>query len=284
VIDNLPFREAVTGDFEFRIAPGGLPKIVCAAFRELRSGRELRFWRDELLRMRKLPFDAKRDVFVGFYTSAEIGCFLQLGLEPPHHVVDLFVEHRCLTNGMQLPRARLKTTSQSGKTHKSNGRDSLLNALAIRGLAYMDVDTKDAMRDLILSKEPEELTPEERALILDYCASDVVGTEALLRYLLERNQIDWPRALWRGRYTVAAAGMERVGVPIDVPLHQQLSAHWPALRLTDDVMQDVATAAGFRLGLCRLEIARDRDRRRSVSADRRRVARKNKARGAGGFF
>jgi hypothetical protein len=123
VIDNLPFREAVTGDFEFRIAPGDLPKIACAVFRELRSGRELRFWRDELLCMRKLPFD-ERDVFVGFYTSAEIGCFLQLGLEPPCHVVDLFAEHRCLTNGMQLPRARLKTTSQSGKTHKSSGRDT----------------------------------------------------------------------------------------------------------------------------------------------------------------
>jgi hypothetical protein len=94
----------------------------------------------------------------------------------------------------------------------------------------MDVDTKDAMRDLILSKEPEQLTPEERALILDYCASDVVGTEALLRYLLERNQIDWPRALWRGRYTIAVARMERVGVPVDVPLHRRLSANWPALR------------------------------------------------------
>jgi hypothetical protein len=227
---QIPFRDAVSGDFEFRIAPGGLPHIVCAVFRELRGGRERRFWRDQLLRMRKLPFDTRRDVFVGFYTSSEIGCFLQLGLEPPRHVVDLFIEHRCLTNGMQLPRPRRKTTSQSGKTHKSNGRDTLLNALAIRGLAHIDVDTKDAMRDLILSKDPDELTPEERAAILDYCASDVVGTEALLRYLLERNQIDWPRALWRGRYTVAAARMERVGVPIDVPLHRELSAHWPALR------------------------------------------------------
>jgi hypothetical protein len=230
VIGNVPSREVVTGDFEFRITPGGLPHVVCAVFRELRSGRERRFWRDELLRMRKPPFDTERDVFVGFYTSAEISCFLQLGWELPRHVIDLFAEHRCLTNGMQLPRARLKTPSQSGKTHKSNGRDSLLNALAIRGLAHMDVDTKDAVRDLILSKAPEQLTLEERALILDYCAADVVGTEALLRYLLERNQIDWPRALWRGRYTVAVARMERVGVPVDVPVHGRLSANRPILR------------------------------------------------------
>jgi DNA polymerase-1 len=48
--------------------------------------------------------------------------------------------------------------------------------------------------------------------------------------MMERNQIDWPRALWRGRYTSAVARMERVGVPIDTPLHQRLVANWPALR------------------------------------------------------
>jgi hypothetical protein len=228
-MQDLPFREAVTGDFEFRITPGGLPYVVCAVFRELHSSREMRFWRDELLRMRGPPFDVEKDVFVAFYASAEIGCFLELGWQPPRHVVDLYVEHRCLTNGMQIKRERLKTTSQSGKTYKSSGRDSLLNALAIRGLAHIDVDSKDAMRDLILSKEPEELTLEERMQILDYCASDVIGTEALLRYML-RNQIDWPRALWRGRYTVAAARMERIGVPLDAPLHRQLATNWPALR------------------------------------------------------
>jgi hypothetical protein len=227
-MQELPFREAVTGDFEFRIKPGGLPHVVCAVFRELRGGREYRIWRDELLCMGGPPFDIGRDVFVGFYASAEIGCFLQLGWQPPRHVIDLFVEHRCLTNGMQIKRERLKTASESGKVHKSSSRDSLLNALAIRGLAHMDVDTKDAMRDLILTEDNP--SPAQQSEFLSYCANDVVGTEALLRYLLERDQIDWPRALWRGRYTVAAARMERVGVPVDVPLHQQLAANWPALR------------------------------------------------------
>jgi hypothetical protein len=63
------------------------------------------------------------------------------------------------------------------------------------------------------------------AALIDYCAADVVGAEALLRYLLERNQIDWPRALWRGRYTVAVARMEQIGVPVDVALHRRLSAN-----------------------------------------------------------
>jgi DNA polymerase I-like protein with 3'-5' exonuclease and polymerase domains len=90
------------------------------------------------------------------------------------------------------------------------------------------VDTKDVMRNLILTEANP--SPAQRSEILDYCASDVVGTEALLRYFLEHNQIDWPRALWRGRYVIAAAKMERVGVPIDLQLHRRLSVNWPALR------------------------------------------------------
>jgi DNA polymerase-1 len=225
---SLPFREAVSGDFEFRIKPGGLPHVVCVVFRFLRSGRELRLRRDELLRMRQAPFDIDQDVFVGFYTSAEMLCFMQLGWPLPRHVIDLFAEHRCLTNGMPFKRERKKTASVSGKAHKRNGRDSLLNALAIRGLGHIDADLKDEIRNLILTVE--EPTPEQWVLILGYCASDVVGTEALLHYMLERNQIDWPLALWRGRYTVAAAQMERVGVPLDVALHRRLAANWPALR------------------------------------------------------
>jgi hypothetical protein len=66
------------------------------------------------------------------------------------HVIDLFAEHRCLTNGMPFKRERKKTASESGKAHKRNGRDSLLNALAIRGLG---------IRNLILTVE--EPTPEQ---------------------------------------------------------------------------------------------------------------------------
>jgi hypothetical protein len=143
------------------------PRFVCFGSR---SGRELRFWRDELLSMRRSPFDVEKDIFVGFYASAEIGCFLQLGWPLPLNVVDLYVEHRVLTNGLLLKRTRQKTTSQSGKTLKGNGRDSLLNALAIRGLGHMDVDAKDAARNLILM-EPNP-SPAQRSEIVDYCAAE----------------------------------------------------------------------------------------------------------------
>ena len=165
---------------------------------------------------------------MAYYAPAEMGCFLELGWAPPKHIIDLFVEHRVLTNGILPKPERKKTTSVSGKVQRAIGRDSLLNALAIRGLGHLDVDTKEEMRELAMTAD--ELMPEQQADLLDYCANDVAGAEALFNYMVERNQIDWPRALWRGRYTIAAARLERLGIPIDMTLFRRLTENWPALR------------------------------------------------------
>src|SRR3954447_4926089 len=58
--------------------------------------------------------------------------------------------------------------------------------------------------------------------------TDVLQAEALLQRMA--SHIDWPRALWRGRYAAAIARMEHAGVPIDAPLYEQLAAHWPDLK------------------------------------------------------
>jgi DNA polymerase-1 len=215
-------------DFEFRITPGWHPFVRCMVAREYFSGRELRLWRNQLLALRRSPFP-DHAVLVAFYASAEAGCFLELGWEP-RNFIDLYIEHRGQTNGLPRPKRERKKQAhvQSGKTQKSEGRDSLLGALALRGLAHIDVDDKRRMRELVLTED--DPSPAQVTEILDYCASDVIGTEALFRYMFERGQIDQPRALWRGRYAIAAARMERVGIPIDVPLHQRLSENWAAIR------------------------------------------------------
>jgi DNA polymerase-1 len=223
------FAEAWCVDFEYRAAPGEHPFVVCMVGRELHSGREIRLWRGELLAMHRPPFDLDRAVVVAFYASAEVSCFLELGWPLPRNLIDLYIEHRVQTNGLPRPKPeRKETTATSGKVQKGDGRDSLLGALALRGLGHIDVDDKVRLRELILTESnPSE---SQRAEILNYCASDVVGTEALLCYMLDRRQIDWPRALWRGRYAIAAAKMERTGTPVDLPLHRRLAAAWPALR------------------------------------------------------
>jgi DNA polymerase family A len=206
-----PFREIWCVDFEFGSDPRGRPWVVCMVAREFNSGREIRMWRDELLALKKAPFDTGHDVaLVAYYTSAELGCFLELGWPLPANVIDLFAEHRVETNGQKLP----------------CGND-LLGALAIRGLAHIDAGEKEAMRQLIMGQRQWSET-EQRA-ILEYCASDVAGLVALLPVMAPA--IDWPRAKLRGRYMAAVARMERTGIPIDAALHKKLVDNWDTIKL-----------------------------------------------------
>ena len=54
--------------------------------------------------MHKPPFSIARDsLFVAYYASAEIGCYLSLGWPMPVNVLDLYIEFRNLTNGLTTP-------------------------------------------------------------------------------------------------------------------------------------------------------------------------------------
>ena len=204
ILDPLPFTEIWAVDFEFGANAGENPEPVCLVAWELRSGRKLRLWRDELGYAPPYPISA--DVlFVAYYASAEIGCHLALGWPVPQRVLDLFPEFRNHTNG-------IPTVSGSG----------LLGALAYHGLDSIGTVEKDEMRDLILRGGP--WTDAERVAILDYCESDVEALARLLPAMLPK--IDLPRALLRGRYMAAAARMERNGVPIDADTLELLRRHW----------------------------------------------------------
>lgn len=190
---NIPFEEIWCVDFEFRADDGERPWPVCMVALDLKSGREIRLWRNDLIALNRAPFNTgPAALFVAFYNSAEIGCFLELGWPMPDNATDLFVEHRVETNG--LPNIL---------------GDSLLHALAYRGLAHLDAVKKESMRNLVCSQTDWSET--EKHQILDYCASDVRGLAAL--FPLMAPSIDWPRALVRGRYMAAVARMERTGVP-----------------------------------------------------------------------
>jgi DNA polymerase I len=204
------FREVWCADFEFRADSGAHPWPVCIVAQEVKTGRVIRLWRNELLSLTRAPFDVGTDVlFVAYFASAEFGCFLELGWPLPEYVLDLYVEHRVETNG-----------------ERPLCGDGLLGALALRGLGHIDAGEKDDMRRLIL--ERQHWSDEERLRILDYCGSDVTGTVALFSRMAP--SIDWPRALLRGRYMKAVARMERTGVPIDTELYQVLTSNWDSLK------------------------------------------------------
>lgn len=216
-------------DFEFHPAhgqEGSLPVPVCMVAVDLQSGTRLRCWQDELLALPQAPFPTDNGaLFVAYYASAEISCFLQLGWQLPTNTLDLFTEFRWLTNGVPL-------------TH-GNG---LLGALLHFGLPTIGGDEKTAMRELVLARGP--WYQPERIAILDYCETDVVALQNLYPVMLP--MLDWPRALLRGYYMQAVAGMETVGVPIDIKLHTKLLGCWAAIQdqLIVEIDKDFAVYEG----------------------------------------
>ena len=98
-----PPAEVWVIDCEFQSNAGSRPFVVCLCGVELYSNRRIRLFHDELLSMRHPPFGVGKDTaLVAFFSSAEFSCFLQLGWPLPERIVDLFAEHRALTNGRNL--------------------------------------------------------------------------------------------------------------------------------------------------------------------------------------
>ncbi len=182
-------------------------------------------------------------MFVAFYASAEISCFLALGWKLPERILDLFAEFRAGTNGLSVP--------------LGNG---LLGALAYFGLPMMEGDEKTAMRDLILAGGP--WSENNKIAILDYCQEDVV---ALLRLLPK--MMDWVippnnpdqtilgQALMRGRYMAAVAQIERNGIPIDTNILERLLTCWDTIKLAlvKEVDRDYGVFEGLTFKATRFE-------------------------------
>jgi DNA polymerase-1 len=198
------FREVVVVDFEFTAIPGNQPIPVCLVAHELRSGRRFRIWQDQF--GPAPPYATGPDVlFVAFYASAELGCYRVLGWPMPERILDLFVEFRARTNGLETPAGA-----------------GLLGALTYFGLHAMGAIEKKELQEAIGNGTWQGRYSREE--ILDYCESDVMALDRLMPAMLPG--IDLPRALLRGRYMAAAAAMEHAGVPIDVPMLKRLRLRW----------------------------------------------------------
>ncbi len=200
-------------DFEYHPVngiEGNPPHPVCMVVRNLSAGTLNRYSREQLNDLGEAPFDTGPDsLFVAYYASAELDCFIQLGWPLPENVLDLYVEFRNFTNGL----------------HLSYGK-SLLGAMAYFGLASIAPTEKDAMRDLILSRGP--WSKKQESDILNYCQSDVEALEQL--FLVMQPSIDWPRALLRGCYMKAVSQIQACGIPMDVALLQATLLHWDNIR------------------------------------------------------
>jgi DNA polymerase I len=206
------FDEVWLHDFEFITQPGERPDIVCLAAYELRSGRTLRLWRDQL--GPQPPYRTDSGVLhVSFVANAECACHLALGWSLPARVLDLSPAFRNLTNGRSTPEGK-----------------GLLGALRYYGIDTIGAKRKDAMRDRIMRGWP--FTPEEQQQILKYCGSDVDALQRLLPKILLEPEFDLGVALYHGEFAAVSALMEHRGIPIDMEVFSQLAdnATWRAVR------------------------------------------------------
>jgi hypothetical protein len=200
------YREIWAIDFEFGSTPGDRPQPVCLVAKELRTGRLLRLWENQLRAYGEPPYHIDPGVLVvAYYSSAEWGCHLALGWPLPARVLDLYCEFRRTLNG-------LKPLAGFG----------LLGCLEWHNIDSIEVAEKEEMRQLVLRGGP--WTEGERRAVLDYCQGDVDALARVLPVMAPR--ISLGHALLRGRYMKAAAHMEWAGVPVDVETLGRLRKHW----------------------------------------------------------
>lgn len=222
----LPFEQVWMADFEFGSVPGERPVPRCLVARELFTGGTLRLWQDELEGLGGAPYPlGPSSLFIAYYAVAELSCHLALGWGTPVNVLDLYVEFRNMTNGLELPLGR-----------------GLLGALGYFGIDVMGAAEKEDMRALAL--RGGDYTASEKRALVEYCGRDVDALGKLLPLILPR--INLPQALIRGRFMPAAARIEHEGVPIDVEALGRLRAS--LVQVKDKLIARVDTAFGVYSG------------------------------------
>jgi DNA polymerase I len=224
------FREIIVADFEFVARNGERPDVVSLSYCELRSGRKATLWRDQL--GKTPPYATSPDaLFVGFFSSAELGCHRALGWPLPTNILDLYVEFSNEKNGKR----KTGIIKEYGY--------ALLGALASYKIETMGSSEKEGGRELVMKGDPwpvgeDRWSAGERREILAYNTKDTESTAQLFIRMFPG--IDFPRALLRGRYMSAVSGMEHYGIPIDVPLLERMRSGWDSvqLKLIEDVDKD----------------------------------------------
>jgi hypothetical protein len=156
------------------------------------------------------PYDLDDDVLVVFFDAADtLASHLALGWPLPRHTLDLAIEFRLRTNG------RLTIWPEG-----------LAGALMAHGLDAAAAPYPSHVRLLAQAGAPR--SADLRGVLMRQCEAATDALRQLLLAMLRR--IDLPRALFRGRFAVALARVEHVGVPLDVASLQTLQDNWLLIR------------------------------------------------------
>jgi len=221
---SLPFREIWIVDTEFYpgsgLANGGVAgdpvTPLCLVALEMRSGRLVRLWQDQLgpFPPYRLDNDA---LIVGYMLAAEFGCHIARGWGEPARALDAYLEFRHYVNDGSVR-----------SSEREKGFFSITGALRYFLEDEIDIARKHDMRERIIQGPP--FCTQERQDILDYCEDDVRALARLLPHIVPTIR-SLPHAVFRAKVQWTIAQQERRGVPLDGPLLPRLRRQWQSIRL-----------------------------------------------------
>jgi hypothetical protein len=205
------FGSVVVCDFEYEVAPGDLPNVLCMVAyvldENLRHVRTFRLWRGEF--GPTPPFDVGADtLFVAYSAWAEMTCFKRLSWKFPTHIFDQHTAYLAASNIL------LPYTGDEERRKKPRKRlPDACRAYDIEGWEHIDKPTiAKAIAD---GTWRGRFSPQE---IVDYCEEDVRKSTQLLRAQL-RAGANVPLILFWSDYSAKAIALIQArGMPIDMVL------------------------------------------------------------------
>jgi DNA polymerase-1 len=208
------FTTFIVCDFEYEIADGELPSVLCMAAHVLDANLQhvhtIRLWRGEF--GPTPPFDIGPDaLFVAYSAWAEMTCFMVLGWKFPEHVFDLHTAYLAASN-ILLP--------HNPDEVRKRPRKRLSDACRACGIeGWEQIDKKVIARDIGEGRWRDH----GHQPVFNYCEEDVRASALLLgRQLCGHAGLppaDIARMVhWSNYSAKAVARIQARGMPIDVPL------------------------------------------------------------------
>jgi hypothetical protein len=209
------FGTVVVCDFEYEVAPGDLPDVLCMVAHVLDENLQ----HVHTIRLRRgefgptPPFDIGTDaLFVAYSAWAEMTCFKVLGWKFPEHIFDQHTAYLAASNVL-LP--------HSPDEIRKKPRKRLSDACRAYGIQGWERIEKETIAKAIGDGTWRQLySPEE---VLDYCTEDVRMEVRLLRAQLCGGPgllpADVPHVLhWSNYSAKCIALIQARGMPIDMEL------------------------------------------------------------------
>src|SRR5262249_38946257 len=174
---------------------------LCLVAYEMRSGRTIRRWQDELGPFPPYRLDAGA-LIISYMISAELGSHIALGWGEPARALDAYVEFRHSVNDGAVK-----------ATDRDKGFYSRAGALRYFFEDELDTAHKRDTRDGIVLGPP--VTAAEKQDALDYCEDDTKALARVVKHIVATIR-SLPHALFRAKFQWVMAQTERRGVPTDL--------------------------------------------------------------------